>query len=54
MKKVKVTDADPNIGTLQVDEELVTNTSQKAETSQSFSVMQDISWQKNLIPQVKH
>ena len=38
LKKVKDTNADPNIGTLQDDEELVTDTSQKAETlNESFS-----------------
>ena len=38
MKKVKDTNADPNIRTLQVDEELVTDTSQKAEIlNESFS-----------------
>ena len=36
MKKVKSTDADPNIGTLQVDEELVADTSQKPEILNDF------------------
>ena len=36
MKKLKNTDADSNIGTLQVDEELITDTQQKAETLNKF------------------